>query len=98
MELENIIKRPLLTEKMTALGELRQYAFAVDIRANKIQIRQAVEKHFNVKVLSVRTMRYKGKRKSQFTKRGKVEGRRPHWKKAVITLKEGEELDLLEAS
>ena len=92
-----IIKRPILTEKMTTLNEQGQYAFEVDINANKIQIAQAIEKRFEVNVLSIRTIRYKGKRKSQFTKRGRFEGRRPSWKKAIVTLKEGQTIEVLEA-
>ena len=93
----NIIKRPILTEKMTALTTLRQYAFEVEITANKIQIADAVEKKFNVQVTSIRTIRCKGKRKTQFTKKGRFEGYRSDWKKAVVTLKEGQSIELLES-
>ena len=93
-----IIKRPILTEKMTMLAEQNQYAFEVEISSNKIEIAKAVSKRFSVEVRSVRTILYKGKRKSQFTKRGRLEGNRSSWKKAIITLKEGETIDLLEAS
>ena len=94
--MKSIIKRPILTEKMTTLGERGQFAFEVDIDANKIEIVKAVEKRFSVDVTSVRTILYKGKRKSQFTKRGRIEGKRRDWKKAIVTLKEGQTIDFIE--
>ncbi|MDA0986495.1 MAG: 50S ribosomal protein L23 [Bacteroidetes bacterium] len=87
--------KPLLTEKMTSMTSLRQYAFSVNINSNKIEIAKAVEKKFNVEVLSVRTVNVKGKLKGQMTKKGRVEGRRPSWKKAFVTIKEGQTIDLL---
>lgn len=90
-----IIERPILTEKMSALGEKRQYAFRVNINANKIEIAKAVEKRFQVNVMSVRTVRIKGKLKMQLTKRGRFEGRKPSWKKAIVTLKQGQTIELL---
>lgn len=95
--MKTIIKRPILTEKMTMLGERNQYAFEVDINANKIEIAQEIAKRFSVDIESIRTIRYKGKRKSQFTRRGRLEGSRPNWKKAIVTLKEGQMIELLEA-
>ncbi len=95
--MKSIIKRPILTEKMTMLGENHQFAFEVDINANKIEISNAIEKRFSVEIQSIRTIRYKGKRKSQFTKRGRLEGSRASWKKAIVTLKEGQTIELLEA-
>ena len=92
-----IIKRPILTEKMTSLGEHRQYAFEVDIEANKIEIAKAIEKRFSVHVTSVRTIRVHGKRKTQMTRRGRFEGRRSSWKKAIVTLAQGQSIELLEA-
>jgi large subunit ribosomal protein L23 len=89
----HIIKQPLITEKMSMLQNRRQYAFEVDIDANKIEIQKAIEKKFNVDVESVRTIRVKGKRKTQLTRRGRFEGRKPNWKKAIVTLKEGQEID-----
>lgn len=92
-----IIYRPIVTEKMTALqSKQRQYAFEVDLSANKIQIALAVEKKFNVTVTSVRSMVNKGKAKSQMTRRGRFEGRTRHWKKAVVTLKEGDKIEFFE--
>lgn len=91
-----ILKRPIVTEKMTALQEKGQYAFEVSLAANKISIAQAVAKKFNVTVLDVRTIRYKGKAKSQMTKRGRFEGRTSAWKKAIVRLKEGEKIEFFQ--
>ncbi len=90
MDTYNIIKRPLRTEKSVADGEAtNSYHFEVDLRANKIQIKKAVEKHFDVKVQDVRTIVRKGK-----TRRVRFKlGRTKDWKKAVITLKEGSTID-----
>jgi large subunit ribosomal protein L23 len=95
--MNNIIKRPILTEKMTSLAEQRQYAFKVDLDANKIEIAKAIEKRFSVKVISVRTARCRGKHKTQFTKKGRFEGFRASWKKAIVTLDKGQNIDLLES-
>lgn len=89
-----IIKRPVITEKMTAISEkLNKFAFIVDKNANKIQIKDAVEKLYNVNVVAVNTMNYEGKKKSRYTKSGVVTGRRAAFKKAVVTLKEGDTID-----
>ena len=89
-----IIKRPVITEKMTAISErLNKFAFIVDKRANKIQIKEAVEKLYDVKVVAVNTMNYDGKKKSRYTKSGVVTGRTVAFKKAVVTLKEGDTID-----
>lgn len=91
MDTYHIIKRPLRTEKSVADGEkTNSYHFEVDLKANKIQIKQAVEKFFNVKVDDVRTLVKKGKQKRV---RLKV-GRTKDWKKAIVTLKEGNSIDL----
>ena len=88
-----IIRRPLITEKSTLQKELHnQLAFEVDRRANKIEIKKAVEKIFKVRVRDVRTMNYQGKRK----RLGRTEGRRPHWKKAIVTLQPGEKIEFFE--
>lgn len=94
--MNTIIKRPILTEKMTTLNEHNQYAFEVSIDANKIEIVRAIEKRFEVNVLSIRTQRYKGKRKMQLTRRGRFDGKRADWKKAVVTLKEGQTIEVLD--
>jgi large subunit ribosomal protein L23 len=78
---------------MTELGEKRQYAFEVPISVNKIEVGKAIEKKFNVKVTSIRTVLVKGKRKSQMTRRGRFEGHTKTWKKAIVTLKEGDKID-----
>ena len=85
--------RPIITEKMTELGEKRQYAFEVPLSANKIVVGKAIEKKFNVKVTSVRTVLVKGKHKSQMTRGGRFEGFTKTWKKAIVTLKEGDKID-----
>jgi large subunit ribosomal protein L23 len=91
--MSEILVRPIITEKMTELGEKRQYAFEVPVDMNKIEVLKAVEKKFSVKVTSVRTMTIKGKRKTQMTRRGRFEGRKKSWKKAIVTLKEGDKID-----
>jgi large subunit ribosomal protein L23 len=92
-----IIYRPIVTEKMTALQDKqRQYSFEVDVHANKIEIVRAIEKKFNVTVTSVRSLIQKGKAKAQLTRRGRFEGRTRHWKKAIVTLKEGDKIELFE--
>jgi large subunit ribosomal protein L23 len=91
-----ILKRPIVTEKMTELQEKGQYAFEVDLAANKIEIARAVEKKFNVTVLAVRTIRVKGKMKSQMTRRGRFAGRTPAWKKAIVRLKEGDKIEFFQ--
>ena len=86
-----ILLKPLVTEKMTDLSErLNRVGFVVDRRATKIDIRRAVEKMYNVKVAAVNTMNYQGKKKSRFTKAGAIEGRTVSFKKAIITLVEGD--------
>jgi large subunit ribosomal protein L23 len=86
MDIYQIIKGPLITEKGTILKEMHnQYVFVVDRRANKAQIKEAVERIFKVKVAKVRTQNIKGKP----TRFRQYWSRRPHWKKAIVTLKEG---------
>jgi len=90
----DIIVKPVVTEKMNLKGEsLKQYGFVVDKRANKVQIKKAVEELYGVTVESVNTMRYAGKQKSRFTKTGLITGKKNTLKKAVVTLKEGETID-----
>ena len=91
-----IIIRPIITEKITELGDKRQYAFEVPLNVNKIEVGKAVEKKFNVKVTSIRTAVVKGKRKTQLTRRGRFEGHTKTWKKAIVTLKEGDKIDYFE--
>ena len=90
----SIIKKPVITEKMTALTEKsNRYGFVVDSNANKIQIKQAVEKLYGVSVDSVNTMNYNGKHKTRYTKTGWVEGRTNQFKKAIVTLIDGDAID-----
>jgi large subunit ribosomal protein L23 len=89
-----ILFKPIVTEKISNLQEKGIYAFEVDPDANKIEIARAVEKKFKVTVLNVRTLNFKGKAKTQMTRRGRFEGRTSHYKKAIVTLKEGEKIDL----
>ncbi|MBL0061030.1 MAG: 50S ribosomal protein L23 [bacterium] len=91
MHKRSVLRKPLLTEKVAAAQDAHnQYAFEVDTKANKIEIRRAVEKKYTVTVTGVQTMNVLGK-----TKRlGRFEGRRPNWKKAIVTLKKGESIEL----
>ena len=94
--MKTILVRPLITEKNTNLQEsLNQYAFEVGRDSNKIEIAKAVEKKFNVRVQSVRTMVSKGKKKSQMTKKGRFEGYRADRKKAIVTLHKEDKIDFL---
>jgi large subunit ribosomal protein L23 len=89
-----VLRKPLLTEKVAQLTEkLNRYAFIVDPRANKIQIKAAIEKMYGVNITDVNTMRYVGKLKTRNTKAGAVSGRSAAYKKAIITLKDGETID-----
>ncbi len=89
-----ILIKPIITEKMTTLAEtLNRYGFVVDRSANKVQIRQAVEKMYGVKVESVNTQQYVGKVKTRNTTRGIAVGRVNRSKRAFVTLKSGEAID-----
>ena len=91
----DILLKPIVTEKMNTLGEeLNRYGFLVRKDANKIEIKLAIEKMYGVSVESVNTMRYGGKAKSRFTKSGVVSGKTKSFKKAIITLAEGDTIDL----
>jgi len=92
MDIYQIIKRPLVTEKTTLAKEANKYHFEVDRRANKIEIGQAVEKLFKVKVLNVRTMNIAGKKKRV----GRVLGRKRDWKKAIVTLAPGSSIEIFQ--
>ena len=98
MESSKILKKPLITEKISMLddkvkGNKERYAFIVDTRANKIEIKLAVEKMYGVTVDAVNTMTHKGKPKTRHTKTKIVEGRTSTVKKAIVTLGEGEFID-----
>jgi large subunit ribosomal protein L23 len=91
----DIVKRPLVTEKTTLQKELHnKVSFEVDRRANRIEIKKAVEKIFNVRVADVRTIQVKGKVKQ----RGRITGKRRDWKKAIVTLMPGERIEFLEGA
>ena len=95
MSLYNVIRRPLLTEKSTIRKEMENsVTFEVDMRANKIQIKESVQKSFGVTVENVRVIVVKGK-----TKRvGRHMGKRADWKKAIVTLKEGDKIEYFEGA
>ena len=91
MDARTILRRPLLTEKATIAREMEnEYVFEVDTRANKIQIKAAVESRFDVRVKSVRTINMRGKSKRM----GLHQGKRADWRKALVTLEEGQTIDL----
>ena len=90
-----ILIKPLYTEKMAALQDTQnKYAFQVSIDSNKIEIKDEVERRFDVKVKTVQTMRFRGKIRQQMTRAGRFYGRRPEWKKAIVTLESGHKLEL----
>ena len=100
MNYTDIIIRPLLSEKVSKLSEIsKQYVFQVNKTSNKLQIKDAIEKKFEVKVKKVRTLNFKGKMKNTSVKsNGKVlrtSGFRSDWKKAIVILCEGHEIDIV---
>lgn len=92
--MKEIIKRPLLSEKYNELADkLQQYAFIVDRKATKDDIKAEIEKVYEVKVNAVRTMIYGGTKKTRYTKKGVQQGKTASYKKAVVTLLEGGTID-----
>ena len=89
----SILIRPLVTEKVSSLNEKGKYGFIVDVRANKVEIKDAVKKMYGVTVEKVNTINVMGKRKVRYTKAGVVEGRKANYKKAIVTLAKGEVID-----
>ena len=90
----NVIIKPIVTEKMTALSEkYNRYGFVVDRRADKLQIKKAVEDMYGVRVDSVNTLIQRGKDTSRYTKAGMIKGKKSSFKKAIIQLKEGDQID-----
>jgi large subunit ribosomal protein L23 len=90
----NILKKPVVTEKMTDQSEkFNRYGFIVEPAANKIEIKKAIEEMYGVTVESVKTMNYGGKSKSKFTKAGLISGKTNKFKKAIITVSEGDTID-----
>ena len=97
----NIILSPILSEKSTKMMEsLNKYVFKVSMNANKLQIKNELEKRFKVEILKVSTLNFKGKTKNTTIKSGghvlRSSGKRSSWKKAIVTLKEGHKIDLIE--
>jgi large subunit ribosomal protein L23 len=90
-----VLIKPLVTEKMTNITEKmsNRFGFIVSPDANKMDIKKAVESQYNVSVVKVNTMNYAGKNKSRYTKTGILKGRTVAYKKAIVTLKEGETID-----
>ena len=90
----SIVIKPVITEKMTAMGEkLNRYGFIVQRKANKLQIKKAVEELYSVQIRDVNTMVIPGKAKTRYTKSGFISGQTSAYKKAIVTLKEGETID-----
>jgi large subunit ribosomal protein L23 len=89
----SVLKKPLVTEKVSALNEKGKYGFIVDADANKVEIKKAVEKQYGVNVEKVNTMNVMGKLKTRYTKAGVLSGRKPNYKKAIVTLAENEVID-----
>jgi large subunit ribosomal protein L23 len=95
MKLSEVLIKPILTEKANAQQEkLRRYAFRVNRKANKLEIKKAVESFYGINVVDVNTVVVPAKAKARSTKAGVVEGRKPSYKKAMVTVAEGETIDL----
>lgn len=94
MTARDILIRPLISEKSVEMMEQHKFCFVVDVRANKIEIAKAVEELFKVKVLNVNTANYVGKNRRM----GIYQGKRNDWKKAVVTLKEGDSIPFFEGA
>ncbi len=94
--MKTIIKKPIISEKATGLSETcHRFSFVVDPKANKIEIKNAVENMYGVQVTEVRTMNYGGgKSSTKYTNRGIVEQKSKKWKKAIVTVADGETIDL----
>lgn len=89
----SVLKKPLVTEKISEQNEQGKYGFVVDKKANKLQIREAVEKMYGVTVDRVWTMNYQGKAKTRYTKSGVISGKSPNYKKAIVQVAEGDIID-----
>jgi large subunit ribosomal protein L23 len=92
MNLRDVLTRPLVTEKSNAMMQDNRYTFVVPLTTNKVEIRQAVEQIFKVKVLAVNTIRVMGKTKRM----GKTQGKRPDFKKAIVKLAPGQRIEFFE--
>lgn len=94
MDARKIIRKPIITEKGSRLQQFQnKYVFEVDKRANKIEIKKAIQDIFDVEVVSVRTINVRGKAKRM----GRYQGKRPDWKKAIVALKEGDAIQFFES-
>jgi len=95
MRLSDVLIKPVLSEKANAQQEkLRRYAFRVDRKANKLEIKKAVESFYGVTVVDVNTVISPAKNKTRYTKAGYIKGRKPSYKKAYVTIAEGDSIDL----
>ncbi|MGZ3839148.1 MAG: 50S ribosomal protein L23 [Flavisolibacter sp.] len=95
MKLSEVLIKPILTEKANSQQEsLRRYAFRVDRKANKLEIKKAIEAFYGVNVVDVNTAVVPGKNKTRYTKKGFTKGQKPAYKKAMVTVAEGENIDL----
>jgi len=96
MDYQDVLRRPVITEKNTRLMEIGQYCFVVSNDANKIQIKDAVEKAFRVDVVAVNVMNVRGKERKRSSRQSRRQsvGRTPSWKKAIVTLQEGQSIDV----
>ena len=101
LDYNKILIRPIFTEKMSRLEEERKYSFQVMVGTNKLEIKKAVEIMFDVSVKKVSTSNRSGKKKNMTVRSGgrtiRTNGRRSNWKKAIVTLKEGDAIDLLDS-
>lgn len=96
-DIRMVVERPVITEKSTMLKEsANRFVFRVDVKANKRQIKRAIEALFEVTVLDVRTAVYRGKMSVVMNRRGRFQGYRPNWKKAYVTLAEGDTIDVID--
>jgi len=95
MKLSEVLVKPILTEKANNQQEkLRRYAFKVARKANKLEIKKAIEEFYGVSVVDVNTVVVPGKNKTRYTKAGFIQGQKPSYKKALVTVAEGETIDL----
>ena len=95
MKLSEVLVKPILTEKANGQQDtLRRYSFKVAKQANKLEIKKAVEEFYGVTVVDVNTVVVPGKNKTRYTKKGFVKGQKPSFKKAMVTVAEGENIDL----
>jgi large subunit ribosomal protein L23 len=92
--MKNILIKPLITEKVAVLNEKGKYGFVVAKKANKVEIKKAIEKLYGVNVEEINTMIYRGKTKTRYSKSGMLSGRTDSYKKAIVKVAEGEVIDI----